>query len=184
MVLLKQDGIVADSWTRIDDDTEIAPGNTGVTQPIISLTRWKRDRDTLLALNGEIGGEIGIVLGSDESPALIADDIHRFGVICLDFPKFTDGRGYSYARLLRSRYNYTGEIRAVGNVLRDQALFMRRCGIDALEIMDGRSTDGWRQAFAELSIRYQPAEDTPTVKIAEPGQAHYLNSEVAGSWSY
>jgi uncharacterized protein (DUF934 family) len=180
MVLLKQDGIAADSWTRIDDDAEIAPGNTGVTQPIISLTRWKRDRDTLLALNGEIG----IVLGSDESPALIADDIHRFGVICLNFPKFTDGRGYSYARLLRSRYNYTSEIRAIGNVLRDQALFMRRCGIDALEIMDGRSTDGWRQAFAEFSIRYQPAEDTPTIKIAKPGQAHYLNSEVVGCWAY
>jgi uncharacterized protein (DUF934 family) len=173
MALLKQDGIVIDSWRRIDDEAEIS----GVTQPIISLTRWKRDRDALLARNGEIG----IVLGSDESPALIVGDIHRFGVICLDFPKFTDGRGYSYARLLRSRYKYTGEVRAVGNVLRDQALFMRRCGIDALEIMDRRSTDNWRQAFAELSVRYQPAEDTPTVKIAERGQAP---SEVAGAWSY
>ena len=96
-------------------------------------------------------------------------------MICLDFPKFTDGRGYSYARLLRSRYKFTGEIRAVGNVLRDQAFFMRRCGIDALEIVDGRSTDGWRQAFAELSVRYQPAE---------PGQISYLKSGVAGSWSY
>jgi uncharacterized protein (DUF934 family) len=176
MALLKQDGIVADSWTRIDDDAEIS----GMTQPIVSLTRWQRDRGALLARNGKLG----IVLNSDESPTLIADDLVRFDVICLNFPKFTDGRGYSYARLLRSRYNYTGEIRAVGNVLRDQALFMRRCGIDALEIMDGRSTDGWRQAFAELSIRYQPAEDTPTVRIAQPGQATYLNSEVAGAWSY
>ena len=167
MALLKKDGIVIDSWTRIDDEAEIS----GVTQPIISLTRWKRDRDALLARNGEIG----IVLGSDESPALIEGDIHRFAVICLDFPKFTDGRGYSYARLLRSRYKFTAEIRAVGNVLRDQAFFMRRCGIDALEIVDGRSTDGWRQAFAELSVRYQPAE---------PGQISYLKSEVAGSWSY
>jgi uncharacterized protein (DUF934 family) len=180
MALLKQNGIVADPWTRIDDDADIS----GATQPIISLTRWKRDRDALLTHIGEIGGEIGIVLGSDESPALIAGDIHRFGVICLNFPKFTDGRGYSYARLLRSRHNYTGEIRAVGNVLRDQALFMRRCGIDSLEIMDGCSTDNWRQAFAELSIRYQPAEDTQTVRIVQAGQAPYLNSEVAGAWSY
>jgi uncharacterized protein (DUF934 family) len=176
MALLKQDRIAADPWTRIDDDTEIG----AATQPIVSLTRWTRDREALLTRNGGIG----IVLASDESPDRIAGDIHRFGVICLEFPKFTDGRGYSYARLLRSRYGYAGELRAVGNVLRDQALFMRRCGIDALEIAEGRSTDGWRQAFAELSIRYQPAEDTPTVNIAEPAQAPYLSLEVAGTWSY
>ena len=151
MALLKQDGIVIDSWRRIDDEAEIS----GVTQPIISLTRWKRDRDALLARNGEIG----IVLGSDESPALIVGDIHRFGVICLDFPKFTDGRGYSYARLLRSRYKYTGEVRAVGNVLRDQALFMRRCGIDAFELDAGRDIGRAIAALTAFSAPYQAASD-------------------------
>tara|TARA_R110000737_G_scaffold12111_1_gene28042 strand:+ start:21 stop:551 length:531 start_codon:yes stop_codon:yes gene_type:complete len=176
MALLKNDAIIKDSWTQLDDDADIA----GTAKPIVNLARWTRDRETLLGHNGEIG----IVPASDEPPALIAEDVHRFGVICLDFPKFTDGRGYSYARLLRSRYNYTGELRAVGNVLRDQALFMRRCGFDALEIGEGRSTDGWRQAFAELSVRYQPDEAAPSTKIAQPDPAPYLTSEVAGSWSY
>lgn len=176
MALLKNDAIVEDLWTRLDDDSDIA----GAVQPIVSLARWLRDREALLGHNGAIG----IALASDEPPELIAEDIHRFGVICLEFPKFTDGRGYSYARLLRSRYGYTGELRATGNVLRDQALFMRRCGFDALEIADGRSTDGWRQAFAELSVRYQPDNESPVSKVSQAGKASFLASEVAGCWSY
>jgi len=176
MALLKNDAIIEDLWTRLDDDADIA----GAAQPVVSLARWIRDRETFLGYDGAIG----IVLASDEPPELIAEDIHRFGVICLEFPKFTDGRGYSYARLLRSRYGYSGELRAVGNVLRDQALFMRRCGFDALEIAGGRSTDGWRQAFSELSVRYQPDDKSPVPEVSQPGQSPFLASEVAGCWSY
>ncbi len=173
MALLKNDDIVADGWTRAGDDEAIGDG----ILPIVSLSRWQRDREELIGRNTGIG----IVLKSDEPPELIADDIGRFGVICLDFPKFTDGRGYSHARLLRSRYGFTGEIRAVGNVLRDQALFMRRCGIDGFEIADDSPVESWRRAFRELSVRYQPAEDREPPDIAEPRMRPYLKETAIGS---
>lgn len=178
MALLKNDGIVDDPWTAVDDDRDIGD----IENPIVSLARWQRERDALLARNGKIG----VRLASDEPPETIARDVHRFGVICLDFPKFTDGRGYSYARLLRTRYGYTGELRAVGNVLRDQALFMRRCGIDAFEVADGQPADGWRRAIRALSIRYQPADDPALdrrgARVVPDPTAPYLESE-AGTWS-
>ncbi|MHA1154101.1 MAG: DUF934 domain-containing protein, partial [Alphaproteobacteria bacterium] len=83
----------------------------------------------------------------------------RFQVIALEFPSFGDGRAYSYARLLRERHGYRGELRAVGNVLRDQALFMRRCGFDAFEVAEGTAVAGWREALGEISVFYQPTED-------------------------
>ncbi len=80
-------------------------------------------------------------------------------MIALEFPSFGDGRAYSYARLLRERHGYRGELRAVGNVLRDQALFMRRCGFDAFEVAEGTGIAGWREALGEISVFYQPTED-------------------------
>jgi uncharacterized protein (DUF934 family) len=176
MALLKRDRIVDDPWIRIDDDAQ-APVDEAI---IVSLARWQRDREVLAARNGAVG----IVLASDQPPELIADDIAQFGVICLEFPKFTDGRAYSYARLLRSRYDFAGELRAVGNVLRDQALFMRRCGIDAFEIPDGADTEGWRVAFDELTVRYQPAEDTIQAEIAVSGRLPYINGGIAARGTY
>jgi len=103
---------------------------------------------------------IGIRLASDESPEEIADDLARFGLIALEFSKFTDGRAYSAARILRERYGYRGELCAVGNVLRDQLLFMRRCGFDAFDMDDEQNIEDWRAAISEIDLFYQPAADT------------------------
>ncbi len=182
MALLKRDRIVDDSWI-VADDTSPLPSGVPV---VISYDRWMRDRDNLLNRNGALG----IVLASDQSPELIADDLHRFGVICLDFPKFTDGRAYSYARLLRARYDFAGEIRAVGAVLRDQLLFMRRCGFDAFVIPDDSDPGDWTIAFDEISARYQPTIDRlPTVTQLRVERDHIMpgphgGASVTGSWSY
>jgi phosphoadenosine phosphosulfate reductase len=77
---------------------------------------------------------LGLQLDAGAEPAKLGDDLHRFSVICLQFDSFTDGRPYSQACLLHEYYGYRGELRARGNILRDQFDFMRRCGIDALEI--------------------------------------------------
>ena len=77
--------------------------------------------------------------------------------LALQFPKFADGRAFTYARLLRERHGYAGELRAVGDVLRDQYQFMLRCGFDAFEVADANSIDGWRQSAAEITVWYQPA---------------------------
>jgi len=93
-------------------------------------------------------------------------------VICLQFDSFTDGRPYSQARLLRERYGYRGELGARGNILRDQFDFMRRCGIDALEITKEADALTWQDAVGEIDIYYQPTSDTrPTIAMYRRGVA-------------
>ena len=155
MPLIKDGSLAEDPWVQLDDTAPVAPGQ----QAIVSLERWQAEREQLLQRNAPIG----IRLRSDQSPALIAEDVTRFSVIALEFPKFTDGRAYSYARLLRERYGFTGELRAVGAVLRDQFVFMARCGFDAFELADTKAAEkvleDWRDAAGEISVRYQPATD-------------------------
>ena len=94
MALLKRDRIIDDPWQQIDDDSPLPSG----IPVIVTHERWQKERDALMGRNGELG----ILLASDQPPDLIADDLHRFTLICLDFPKFTDGRAYSHARRLRA----------------------------------------------------------------------------------
>jgi uncharacterized protein (DUF934 family) len=150
MALIKNGEAVDDPWLRVADDQDLPDGPV-----IVTLARW-RDRATDLAGHN---GPLGIVLTSDQPPALIAEDLDRFDVVALDFPAFTDGRAYSYARLLRERYGFAGELRAVGNVLRDQLAFMTRCGFDAFEVGDDDAVEAFRQALGEISVAYQPATD-------------------------
>jgi uncharacterized protein (DUF934 family) len=99
-------------------------------------------------------------ISNEVSLADVKCDLAGFSVIILDFPKFKDGRAYSQARLLRERYGYTGEIRARGEILRDQLLFMARCGFDAFEFAG--ETEGANAALGEFSFVYQPAADGAT----------------------
>jgi len=97
-------------------------------------------------------------ISNDTALADVKCDLHGFSVIILEFPAFKDGRAYSQARLLRERYGYTGEIRARGDILRDQILFMVRCGINAFEFT-GEDVAGADAALKEFSFAYQPAAD-------------------------
>jgi len=98
-----------------------------------------------------------LVISNDTSLSDIKCDIHGFSTIVLEFPAFKDGRAYSQARILRDRYGYTGEIRARGDILRDQLLFMARVGIDAFEFIG--DADGANEALKEFSVVYQAAAD-------------------------
>lgn len=151
MALIKNGEIADDSWTYAGDEDPLADAGP----VIVSLERWKAERDTLLARNAPIG----VLLASDQSPEDIAEDMDRLDVIALEFPTFTDGRAYSSARMLREQFDYQGEIRAVGNVLRDQYLFMHRCGFDAFEVEDETALEDWHEAIREFSEVYQPAMD-------------------------
>ncbi len=101
----------------------------------------------------------GVRLPNDVSPTKLAGDLARLTLIVLNFPKFTDGRAYSQARLLRARLGFTGELRAEGDVLRDQLLFMRRCGFDTFVVGERALAEDWLAAFREIDVFYQPAED-------------------------
>jgi uncharacterized protein (DUF934 family) len=150
--IIKNRQIIVDPWQAIGDD-EVLPE----APVIITLTRWQRDREQLLAHDQGIG----VRLTNDIDPQEIAADLDHFQVIALEFPIFRDGRAYSQARLLRERYGYRGELRAVGDVLRDQLLFMYRSGFDAFELRADRDIEDALQAFTEFTVTYQAAVDEP-----------------------
>jgi uncharacterized protein (DUF934 family) len=151
MALIKNRAIVEDPFTYVRDD-EPLPSSGDV---IVSLARFRASRAELA------GRRIGLRLPGETEPSEIAGELDAIAVIALEFAKFTDGRGYSTARLLRQRYGYKGEIRAVGYVLRDQLLYMSRCGFDAFEPAPGKDPVEALGAFDEMSVRYQPAADEP-----------------------
>jgi len=99
-----------------------------------------------------------LVISNDENIVDLECDIRGFSVIVLDFPQFKDGRAYSQARLLRERIGFDGEIRARGNILRDQLFFMARCGIDGFETASADAASA-NAAFNEFSLAYQRAAD-------------------------
>jgi uncharacterized protein (DUF934 family) len=151
MPLLKEGRVVDDPWRHLDDAEALPEG----APASVSLKRWSAERETL----ARRVGRIGLRLPNDAPPLDLAPDIARFDLITLAFPRFTDGRAYSQARLLRGRLGYRGELRATGNVLRDQLLFMRRCGIDAFEVAERALEENWLAALGEFDLFYQPAED-------------------------
>ncbi|MSO89282.1 MAG: DUF934 domain-containing protein [Rhodospirillaceae bacterium] len=151
MPLLKNGKEVEDPW-HLAVDGDALPVNGPV---IVFLARWKAEREALLRRN--IG--VGVRLKNTDKVAELADDLDRLGVVALEFPKFSDGRAYTQARLLRERYAYRGELRATGNVLPDQLLFMHRCGFDAFEATDPRVLRNWENVVGAFSLFYQPTGD-------------------------
>ncbi|HXQ52078.1 MAG TPA: DUF934 domain-containing protein [Stellaceae bacterium] len=151
MPLIKGGRFVADPWHALSDDEPIPEA----PRLIVSYARWLKERDVLALLPAQLG----LRLPNDVSAAKLGDDLDRFALIALSFPRFTDGRAYSQARLLRGRLRFTGELRAEGDVLRDQLLFMRRCGFDAFTVSERALFEDWLQAFREFDVFYQPAED-------------------------
>ena len=119
---------------------------------IVPLAVWLARRDQLLDKTNT-----GVWLATDEDPMALADDIDRLNTIAVHFAKFTDGRGYSMAMLLRQRLGYCGELRAFGEVLRDQFDYLTRCGFDALQPADGRYSDAQlTTALASLTDFSEP----------------------------
>lgn len=146
VILDKQ--VVEDAWHLVDDSEE------ATSHAIVSLSRWNTDHARLLA----DGAAIGVVLRSNESPNdLLERD--RLSLVAVDFPAFADGRGYSIARTLRSHLGFQGEIRAVGDVLRDQLLAMSRCGITSFALKAGKDIERAVDAFDDFSVNYQAAAD-------------------------
>ena len=152
MALVKDGVVVEDIWAHAEDDDDLDAFGGPV---FVSLELWQSTRDRLSGRNAPLG----LRLTSDQSPELVAQDLGRFEAIALEFPKFTDGRAYSHARILRERLGFRGELRAVGNILRDQLLFMHRCGFDAFEIADPDAAASWSEALGDFSVWYQPTGD-------------------------
>jgi uncharacterized protein (DUF934 family) len=151
MGLIRNDQLIDDIYT--DARTlEPVPTDRAV---IVSLPQWQAGREALLASRQPLG----IRLQSDQPPVLIADDLKHFAVVALEFPKFRDGRAYTHARMLRERLAFTGEVRAVGDVLQEQLNYMQRCGFDTFEINTADPLAAWLSVRNDHTVWYQATGD-------------------------
>ena len=144
-------GFCRDGWTAVEDDRPV-PEEGAV---LVSATRWLQERETLCLRRGGVG----VWLAPDGDVEALGRHCAGLDLIALRFPRFQDGRAYSQARLLRERHGFCGELRATGNVLRDQLAFMERCGFDAFEVDERVCLADVVAALGEISVWYQPAGD-------------------------
>jgi len=146
----------ADDWTRYAADGGIPPGG----HLIVPLAEFIADIDRFLAHDGPLAVEVA----AGESVQPLEPHVGRLAMIAVAFPKFHDGRGYSAARILRERYSFGGELRAVGDVLADQIPLMRRCGIGSFEVRNAPTRAALQAGrLAEMHHFYQPIPDAPEV---------------------
>lgn len=147
--LIKQRKVVDDTWRYATEDAN-------AQAVIISLEQFQAERDTLLSS----GKQIGVKLGPADKVEALAQDASKLALIALEFGGLGEGRGYSQAHILRRRYGFTGELRAMGKIQRDQLFCMARCGIDAYELPEGADLAVALTAFDDYTVAYQPGLDT------------------------
>lgn len=139
-------------WLSIEDEQPLPEGDITV-----SAERWLRDKENLLSHEGKIG----LRIQGDTAIEALEGDLNHFGLIVLEFPKYTDGQNFSLARILRRRFHFKGELRASGDILADQLFYLKRVGIDSFEIDEARVQFA-KQSLNELSVRYQTSADIDT----------------------
>jgi uncharacterized protein (DUF934 family) len=154
--IIKNNEVVDESWHLLPKETTL-DGMSNCDDLIVPLRLWVDHSRALLVRDGGLG----VWLDSDEEAEQIGEDANQFQVIALNFPAFTDGRSFSNARLLRDRYGFKGELRAIGDVLRDQLFYMSRCGFDAFAIRPDKDPYEALQGLRDFSVTYQAATDEP-----------------------
>lgn len=147
MPLIRDGQIIEDAWTLIDD-IEPLPESSDI---IVSLDRLLAEGPGLLARAGRLGLALDNVIDPDD----IREFLQHVDLIALEFPAFTDGRAYSQARQLRNHLGFTGELRATGAVLADQAAFLARVGFDTFQTESDQPLDVWKRAAGSMSVAYQ-----------------------------
>ena len=143
--------IVEDSWTTLPKDFD---QQTNGQKQILPLQFLLSHLDIL-----DEAHEVGVWLDSDEAPEVLEPYLDKLSLIAINFPKFADGRGYSFARTLRDHYNYQGQIRAIGDVLKDQLFYLLRCGFNAFEIREDRDIKEALSSVNDFSNSYQADTD-------------------------
>lgn len=167
-MIIKNKMIAVDDWTVLrleDNDTphEVAVPNGKI---IVPLKVWQAQCGVLQART-----HLGVWLASDERAETLINDLTRFSVIAVDFPRFADGRGYTIAHHLRTRLGYTGELRAIGDVLRDQMFYLQRVGFDAFVTRTDKDIGAALNGLNDFSFTYQASSDEqfPLFRRAQRG---------------
>lgn len=151
--MIKDGAVIENSWqlvTASDDNLSVLIG-----QVIVPLTIWQAQAEL------QQREDIGVWLSNDTDLSQISEAITGLPVIAIDFPVFMDGRGFSLARLLRERYGYTGEIRAIGHIIRDQLCYLKRCGFNAFTFDDSVDVDAALASLNDFTEAYQTSVDMP-----------------------
>lgn len=155
-MIIKNGTIADDDWTVLrlhendtPDDVVVPSGKI-----IVPLKVWQAQRDALQSRT-----ELGVWLASNERAEELKNDLAIFSVIAVDFPKFADGRGYSIATHLRARLGYAGELRAIGDVLRDQMFYMQRVGFNAFAPRPDKDIGEALKGLSDFSLTYQASSD-------------------------
>jgi uncharacterized protein (DUF934 family) len=146
--LIRRGIVIDDGWTLLREASSVS--DLPATPVIVPLAFWLAAADALRARS-----DIGVWLAPADDPALLATDVAKLPLIAVDFPAFTDGRGYSTGRLLRERFAFAGELRAIGDIHRDQMYYLHQVGFDAFALREGSDLQGALLAFSDFSDGYQ-----------------------------
>jgi uncharacterized protein (DUF934 family) len=150
MPLIKNCAVIADRFLRVADDAEI-PASGAV---LVTAERFLKDPDALASR-----GDVGVIWPNNRDIGELAPYLGRLAAVALVFPAFKDGRAYSQARILREQLKYRGELRATGQVLRDQFLFMQRAGFNSFEVKKDADATAFAETLKRYSVFYQPTGD-------------------------
>lgn len=163
--LIDHTGIIADQWLRFSGDAgELAPGS----RVLLPVEEWV-ERTRVWREHAGTAGAIGVILEPTDDPARLIPWLDELALVAIDFPAFTDGRGFSIARLLSGRLAYTGSIRAQGEIIADQVPLLQRCGFTEFELPSEHQAQIALGLLASPLPAYQPAASSPRT-IALPGE--------------
>lgn len=151
--ILRNGELIEDQWTVAEDGLSVLAPSGG--KRIVTLARWRAERDVLLATHDAVG----VLVPNTADIEAVYGDISDRTLIALQFPTFTDGRALSQAVVLRKRLGFQGELRAVGDVIRDLVFWLGRCGFDSIVPRKDQSLEACRAALGELTVAYQAAAD-------------------------
>jgi uncharacterized protein (DUF934 family) len=171
MPLIKNGAVIMDPYVTVSDDAQLPEG----APVLVTAARFFANTAALLERNAPVG----VIWPNNKNVAELAPFLARLAMVALTFPNFKDGRAYSQARLLRERYGFRGELRATGQILRDQFVFLVRAGFDSLDVKKAADADAFAAALARYTVFYQPigegrtaaaqlrAEKTPAPLVGE-----------------
>ncbi len=152
--IIKDRAIVEDQWTTLADDAPVPD----LGDVIVSFDRWNAERGALTIRQSRVG----VTVNGDQDIRALADDLDDLALVALEFPTYADGRCYSHARILRDQLGFKGELRATGDVLRDQVFYMHRVGFNAFDVSETQQIEEIIEGLKDFTVTYQAAADVGT----------------------
>lgn len=154
--LIKDNAIAENSWQLLEKTDAPETVEVPAGEVIVPLSVWQAQQDTLSARD-----DVGVWLDSDETADLLGKEALQLPLVAVNFPTFMDGRGFTAARLLRERFGFTGELRAIGGIIRDQLFYLKRCGFNAFAFAEDVNLEAALASLEDFSETYQAAVDQP-----------------------